>query len=174
MSLPLTTRFGADPLLDLEIANKRYVDNSIQSLTFAKVVKSADESISDDTVLHDDLELKFNANANKSYFIFLCTLMDSHTTPDMKYAWSIPSGALMLTGVSSSILFREEAISTFTRAGTDTIVVGTGNNEVSTCWMYRLITDSTPGEAVLQWAQNNTSPLTTIMLRGSLLLVWEE
>jgi len=28
MSLPLVTRFGADPLLDLEIANKRYVDNS--------------------------------------------------------------------------------------------------------------------------------------------------
>lgn len=31
MSLPLVTRFGADPLLDLEIANKRYVDNSLPS-----------------------------------------------------------------------------------------------------------------------------------------------
>jgi len=28
LSLPLTTRFGADPLLDLELANKQYVDNS--------------------------------------------------------------------------------------------------------------------------------------------------
>jgi len=28
MSLPLVTRFGADPLLDLEVANKRYVDNN--------------------------------------------------------------------------------------------------------------------------------------------------
>jgi len=28
MSLPLVTRFGADPLLDLEVANKRYVDAS--------------------------------------------------------------------------------------------------------------------------------------------------
>jgi len=28
MSLPLVTRFGADPLLDLEVANKQYVDNS--------------------------------------------------------------------------------------------------------------------------------------------------
>jgi len=28
MSLPLVTRFGADPLLDLEVANKRYVDSS--------------------------------------------------------------------------------------------------------------------------------------------------
>jgi len=28
MSLPLVTRFGADPLLDLEVANKRYVDTS--------------------------------------------------------------------------------------------------------------------------------------------------
>jgi len=26
MSLPLVTRFGADPVLDLEVANKRYVD----------------------------------------------------------------------------------------------------------------------------------------------------
>jgi len=28
MSLPLVTRFGADPILDLEVANKRYVDTS--------------------------------------------------------------------------------------------------------------------------------------------------
>jgi len=28
MSLPLVTRFGADPLLDLEVANKQYVDSS--------------------------------------------------------------------------------------------------------------------------------------------------
>jgi len=28
LSLPLVTRFGADPLLDLEVANKRYVDSS--------------------------------------------------------------------------------------------------------------------------------------------------
>jgi len=28
MSLPLVTRFGADPIQDLEVANKRYVDSS--------------------------------------------------------------------------------------------------------------------------------------------------
>jgi len=28
MSLPLVTRFGADPVLDLEVANKQYVDSS--------------------------------------------------------------------------------------------------------------------------------------------------
>jgi len=28
MSLPLVTRFGADPIQDLEVANKRYVDNT--------------------------------------------------------------------------------------------------------------------------------------------------
>jgi len=28
MSLPLVTRYGADPTRDLEVANKRYVDNS--------------------------------------------------------------------------------------------------------------------------------------------------
>jgi len=36
MSLPLVTRFGADPLLDLEVANKRYVDSA--SSTSDKVV----------------------------------------------------------------------------------------------------------------------------------------
>jgi len=29
MSLPLVTRFGADPLLDLEVANKKYVDSKL-------------------------------------------------------------------------------------------------------------------------------------------------
>jgi len=32
MSLPLVTRYGADPTLDLEVANKRYVDSNPNSL----------------------------------------------------------------------------------------------------------------------------------------------
>jgi len=48
MSLPLVTRFGADPLLDLEVANKRYVDSSggganvtIQTITPAEFTTSS-------------------------------------------------------------------------------------------------------------------------------------
>jgi len=35
MSLPLTTRFGADPLIDEELANKRYVDAQAGGGAFA-------------------------------------------------------------------------------------------------------------------------------------------
>jgi len=48
MSLPLVTRFGADPILDLEVANKRYVDTSgggatvtIQNITAASFSTSS-------------------------------------------------------------------------------------------------------------------------------------
>jgi len=34
MSLPLTTRFGVDPTVDEELANKRYVDNSSGGSSF--------------------------------------------------------------------------------------------------------------------------------------------
>jgi len=44
MSLPLVTRFGADPLLDLEVANKRYVDNSGPAITTTNVSLSSDFS----------------------------------------------------------------------------------------------------------------------------------
>jgi len=39
-------------------------------LTFAKVVKNADETITSDNTYSDDAQLKFTANANKTYHVF--------------------------------------------------------------------------------------------------------
>jgi len=52
MSLPLVTRFGADPLLDLEVANKRYVDSSGGggSDNSCKVTNSVAQSVPNNTV----------------------------------------------------------------------------------------------------------------------------
>jgi len=50
MSFPLVTRFGADPIKDLELANKRYVDNAGGGVDIGcKVTKSADQSIANTT-----------------------------------------------------------------------------------------------------------------------------
>jgi len=44
MSLPLVTRFGADPLLDLEVANKRYVDGLIPTASGFMMWQNGEDS----------------------------------------------------------------------------------------------------------------------------------
>jgi len=78
MSLPLVTRFGANPRLDLELANKQYVDTS-GGLTFAKVVKAVTQTVNDSTVLVDDDELLASLEANKTYCFLLFIYIQSST-----------------------------------------------------------------------------------------------
>jgi len=143
------------------------------SLVFAKIVKILDETITSDDVLHDDDELFFTVNANKTYFIMLLVLHNSAATPDIKYAMSIPAGASILTQNSSQFAFRTEAGWDLARDATSAIFVGTGNNDGGTGWVYRLIVGATAGEVNFQWAQNTSDAATTSVLQGSLLLVYE-
>jgi len=171
MSLPLTTRFGADPLLDLELANKQYVDNSSGGgLTFAKVVKSVDETIQSNSTLFDDAELFFTPNINKIYTLFLFLFSNSGTTPDMKIRLTVPSGA---TAIRTNNFWQGDINRAMLDWTTTISLSGSATLDLFITQVGIVRMGGTAGTVNLQWAQNTSNGGDTTMYGGSLLVAYE-
>ena len=172
MFLPLTTRFGADPLLDLEIANKRYVDNSSGGGgTSFSVVKKVDEVRNNTITLSDDSELFFTGKANATYLIISWWNCKSVASANLRYAFSLPSGATGLR--SASTVFRSNTGQPMTAdlTATDFLSVDTTNEMFG--YAYSISMGSTAGIIQLQWAQTVAQMGDTIIQRGSALMIHE-
>jgi len=171
LSLPLTTRFGADPLLDLEVANKRYVDNRA-GLLFAKVVKTIDETINDSDVLQDDDELFFTPQINTVYRILLYIYLSSGGAPDWKQAISVPAGAAGLWHTSLVNWRMSQMVTVDSTIGQ--AIALSNSAPTGSLMVARVIMGATAGDINYQWAQNTQTASDTICLRGSTMLVYEE
>jgi len=221
MSLPKTTRFGVDPLLAEELANKRYVDaqtgagidlttkgdihgfSSVDEripvgatngdvltvdsaealgvkyatpaggggLIFAKVIKTVDETVNNSSTLQDDDVLLFTPNINKVYFGTIFTVFISGSTPDIKSAFTLPSGA---TGqwMASNALWRmgAQTWSTITTA----ISQVAGGSDQTFANYFRIQMGATAGDINYVWAQATANASDTKVLIGSALIVYEE
>ncbi len=138
-------------------------------LTFAKVVKSADETVTSSEVLQDDDELKFTPNVSKNYGYILNLLINSGTTPDFKGAFSLPTDATM-----------DQQSNDFQKIAQDqddatVALVNSGTGNAGSYQLTgRLIMDTTAGDVNFQWAQNVSNAGDTKVLKGSYLLVWEQ
>lgn len=164
------TRFGPDPTVDQEVATKAYVD-ARATQTFARIVKKTDEIVNNSTVLQDDDELFVPLNINKTYSYRLVLMVNSSTSADFKYGFSIPSGA---TGLRS-----DGTVTSGSSAGLVDITVTDpisqlGETNRVTFVFGRIIMGGTPGNALVQWAQNTAEVLDTKLLQGSALVFWEE
>lgn len=140
-------------------------------LTFAKVVKSADETINTDIVLSDDSELTFTPSINKTYLILFFLRITSGTVPDFKQVWSVPTGATM-NGLRQKI-WRNDALSNSGDFTSSFNISTDGTPEIMTFWAV-LIMSSTAGDATFQWAQQASSAENTTVHQGSTIVVWEE
>jgi len=171
MSLPLVTRFGADPLLDLEIANKRYVDNSSGGGSiFFKGVKEVDQFIQSQTTFEDDDDLLFAAEANKVYHIQLIFFFLTTSVADWDYRFSIPAlaaGEYMQDNIEPVI--ESNAIDI---TGTRFSNVGVGTPLVLGQWCV-LRMGATAGNVIFQWKQRSSVASNTGTLAGSCMLVYE-
>jgi len=172
MSLPLVTRFGADPLLDLELANKQYVDaggGGGSGLTFARKIKATDESITSDIVPHDDDTLFFTPNINKTYFILLIMFFNTPSPADIRTSMSIPTGATATrfngtwSGVSGGNVADWEV---------DDFNAGSSATQYITM-AGRVKMGATAGDINWQWAQFVANAGATTVEQGSMLLAWE-
>lgn len=143
-------------------------------LTFAKVVKTVDETIQSDTILGDDAVIKFTPEINKSYSYMILVRVNSGAIPDFKFALSIPAGAVARTGGSSAIIFRMgqqtdtvDATVAQTAGGSDTVDVMYG--------IYGFLDmGGTAGDVIFQWAQNTSTATDTTVKKGTTILVWEQ
>jgi len=171
MLLPLTTRFGANPLLDLELANKAYVDSAPSGKTFGFAMKAADQTVTSSEVLINDDDLFIALNANKTYYyrMFLALLCAS-STPDLKDQMVAPAGATgnfnESQGTSNSQLIDLAIVQFQGHTGSPTA-------ERSQSFEGYIFTAGTAGNLQLTWAQNTSNANGMTLKQGSTLLVWE-
>jgi len=171
MSFPLVTRFGANPLLDLELANKNYVDNSGGGgVGFAKVVKTVDQSQTDNAVPIDDDELFIPLNANKIYGMILIIWGISQLVPDYRHQVSIPAGATLTANIGTWNGDQDNATIDLTSA--DGIAWAATAIRIIQL-NFRVITAGTAGDFQYKWSQNVSDPQTTTVKAGSMLVAWE-
>jgi len=142
-------------------------------LTFAKVVKSSDETVNNSTVLQDDDELRFTPRINLVYAGILICFYDSGATPDIKFAFSLPAAAGgEWVPNAGHWQMTENAVANILSS------IGIGGGGVGTVRRmeqhFRIRMGAVAGDAIVQWAQNTANVSDTKVLRGSLLLVWEE
>jgi len=170
MSLPLVTRFGADPLLARELATKNYVDTNIVGNTFARVVKKVTQTIDTNDILVNDDELFVALNANKNYGFLLFMPHISPVAADIKYDFSIPAGA---SGRRTDVRF-DSGTSFITPLITVAKSVATGGTASSLQVMGNVIMAGTAGNFQFQWTQNVSNAGDTSVLAGAFFIVWEE
>jgi len=159
LSLPLTTRFGADPVLDLELANKQYVDNASGG-SLGKAL-GQDFTVNNSTTLVNVPNFSVAVEASSFYYFRLSMRSTSGTTPDVKLGFTIPSGA---TGGYTWLLASPNTADRLW--GTPAALAGTGAIALSNI-AGLLITDTTAGTFQIQWAQNTANASDTTMLTGT-------
>ena len=71
------------------------VHAALNTLHAKVVLKTADETVNNSSTLQNDDELLFAMAANEVWFFIFIPIIDSGTTPDIKVAAAIPTGAVV-------------------------------------------------------------------------------
>lgn len=132
---------------------------------FQRIVKKATETISSDSTLSDDAELKFDLKAFEEVTVYVNLLVNSGTTPDFKKAWTVPTGA---------VGFHTRSLTAAAEGLSDASVIGTSGSDQNVYSLVTIHNGETPGTVVMQWAQNTSDASDTKVLAGSYLLVRRE
>lgn len=140
-------------------------------LTFAKIVKTADDTVKNsNTTFDDDAELVFAASANTIYSLIATLWITSGTVGDFKYRFTLPTSA---SGDMNDTFWSPLGGNGATQSVVSNQVAGT-NGQACLQFTCRFEIDSTAGDVQLQWAQNTSDATDTNVLLGSTFLVWEE
>lgn len=167
MSVRNVTRFGADPLEDLEVANKRYVDASGGTAGIS-ILKEVTQTKNQDTTLALDDELFFDVKAGKSYVVLAMMRTTGHASADLKDTWQVPSGTTgTWTEQGTTFAANHDDISAVDWQSTTAL----GNGEVMQFLAQVKIT--TDGVMGFMWAQQTNFDGDVSVMSGSVLQVWE-
>ena len=145
----------------------------LQSFAPLTVVKAANQTVTSSTTLVNDSDLSAAVAASATYWLDCILTYEGgpQGTSDLKFAWAVPAGTTMacqqngITTAGASTIGFARGVSGGT-AGTS----GSGNQ-----WTMRMsgtvTVSTTPGTLQLQWAQNTSNGVGTIVHAGSGLLL---
>jgi len=155
------------------LTNETFASQELSGNDYFVVVKQTDESLANNTTLHDDVELKVTLDAHKVYSweARIFTTADS-STPDIRWAMDAPAGATIRYndfGWDSDQAF-------FTGDGRvgDEHLGGIGARETTFELHGYVIMGGTAGDLQFQWAQAESHVDNVTVNKGSSLKVWEE
>lgn len=140
--------------------------------------KSADQIVNNSTTLVNDTHLSFSVLANDVWFFQAWLVIDSGTTPDIKFGWTLPASATMRWGylgadpAASLPAWQGVGGTAPTLATTGTVVqAGSGaGTAIGTAFAAIAAIAGTAGTVQLQWAQNTLNASDTKVLANSALV----
>lgn len=131
--------------------------------TVIRKVKSSDEIVNNSSTLQNDNDLFFSVGANEIWAVRLFIRYNSGTTPDIKFQFSLPSGA------TASMGSQPHYDNTNFTGASSVLVSGAGSTR-SAIFQGYVETAGTAGTATLQWAQNTADPSDTTVFTYSYLI----
>ncbi len=160
---------GFTSIVDADITDRRtYVRNQNNAATV--IVQSGAETRTS-TTLSDHGDFTFETGTNSKYRIFMHLLHDMDASRDIKFTFTVPSGAaldaLAITDVSGSVdidQFNEVGNAAFATDGTVKVIVVEGN----------LTTLGTGGTVTFQWAQDSGGSSGNNTLYPESYMIWED
>lgn len=139
------------------------------------VIKGAGENVTSSTTLQNDDALLLSVVANATYLFFCWLDYEGGTqgSSDIKWTWSVPSGAaIRYGGFYIGTTGTLHGSSVITEATTVSAGTNGAGNLTSAFMPGSLQTSSTAGTVQLQWAQNTSSGTATTVHGLSFLALW--
>jgi len=142
-----------------------------------RAAKTANETVTSSTTLQNDDALTVTLDANSVYRIYMCLLMAGASASEIKTSWTVPASATGFKncmGPGSDSTSRDGVAATM-RYGvhTFTTTVNYGLND-SVNFVHAVeqgvVTTTTGGTFVLQWAQQASGATATTVAAGSYLI----
>jgi hypothetical protein len=132
--------------------------------------KTVDETIASDNVLSDDADLQVPVSAGKKYIIIICMFYNSPSTPDIQYALSVPTGT---TGKRTNGSWSGASQAGASSSITSGQGIATTGSESFSMIFYSIDALVNSGTIAFQWAQLASDVGSTILRKGSVMMVWE-
>lgn len=159
-------------------AGMKVTQARIAGMQWNTIVKQALEGVTSSTVYQDDDELIVPVEANAKYIIRFHLVANGATGGDIKCRFSVPSGTTGLRWAigptvgstdreNTNMVSAVHAFTTDRPYGT----VAASNQGITIVETLTVVTSSTAGNVVLQWAQNTSSATQTNIQDGS-FVVW--
>lgn len=137
--------------------------------TWLTVYKTADEAITSDDTLTDDADLQFPVDANGIYAVFMFIWYETvTTTPDFKYAFSIPTGAVDSGQIGANNWRTTSTPCTESPWTTVHTMAGTGDEAFP--FVGQFTNGVNAGTLAMKWAQATSDVNATTLKLGSWLM----
>ncbi len=130
------------------------------------VIKKANETVNNSETLIDDAELKIPLKANKSYAGFLMLRFTSPAAADLDFTFKDMTGATN-DSVNGSVTLLDDV-----GHGTEIQINSTNVNQ-TVMLSFHCTMGSTAADLQFQWAQATATVGNTLVLAGSMLVVFE-